>query len=71
MKAALVDANSSEFWVSSKTIKANDAEASTVTFKPKDANGDIIKELGNKLKFVVTDKDNKEIDTTGRAVNLS
>ncbi|MBH9976343.1 MULTISPECIES: invasin domain 3-containing protein, partial [Bartonella] len=24
-----------------------------------------------KLKFVVTDKDNKEIDTTGRAVNLS
>ncbi|AQT47676.1 invasin domain 3-containing protein [Bartonella choladocola] len=71
LKAALVDANSSEFWVSSKTIKANDAEASIVTFKPKDANGEIITELGNKLKFVVTDKDNREIDTTGRAVNLS
>ena len=71
LKAVLVDRNNSGLSVSPKTIKANNDETSTVTFTPKDANGDMITGLGNKLKFVVTDQDNREIDTNGRAVNLS
>ena len=71
LKAVLVDRNNSGLSVSPKTIKANNDETSTVTFTPKDANGDIITGLGYKLKFVVTDQDNREIDTNGRAVNLS
>ncbi|MBH9976335.1 hypothetical protein H3S98_11730, partial [Bartonella sp. B10834H15] len=63
IKGGDVDTGRSRFVVDRESIPANGTEQSTLTFTAKDAYGNVVAGLGNKLAFDIVDESNKRPNT--------